>query len=76
MVVMTSLKLLTNLASYVLERCYLDSLHDQEGRQKEVKEESRAGCREASEFVSYEDVPDSNCDHEDIGDTRILGACN
>jgi hypothetical protein len=34
-------------------------------RRKEVKGGSRA---KQDEFVSYDDVPDSNCDNEDIGE--------
>jgi hypothetical protein len=35
------------------------------GCRKEVKEGPRADAKQ-DEFVSYGDVPDSNCDHEDI----------
>jgi hypothetical protein len=46
----------------------LDSLHDQEGCRKEVKEDLALDAAKQDEFVSYDDVPDSNCDHEDIGE--------
>jgi hypothetical protein len=46
----------------------LDSLHDQEGRRKEVKRDLALDAAKQYEVVSYDEVSDSNCDHEDIGE--------